>query len=571
MACTRTARRRSGAAWLLAGVALLVACGDRAESAVEREEGRFGGTVVIGYTAALQELNPLVAGEVYTIEANTFLLYTPLLRYTADLEYAPYLAERWDLLGDSGAVFHIRRDVRWHDGRATTAHDVAFTLARVLDPETAYPNGANFAGWRAVEALDSFTVRVLFEPGLDRLIGLPQLGIVPEHLLGAVASAELRNAEFNGAPVGNGPFRFVTQRPNDRTVFEANPVFPEELGGRPYVDRVVWRVVADPTALRAELRTGRVHFSPVNAETFFALDTVAGLRGLRHVSGTFRLIGWNGKRPPLDEPLVRRAFTMAIDRDEMIQLLQKGAGQPAVGPVLPGHWAFDESLEPLPHAPDSARALLAAAGFENRDRDPWLEGADGRELRIEVKVPAGVESSRNIAQMAQSDLADVGVRVDIRSVDGATFTQDFTSPERNFDAVVLGWQAGLDLNLRDVYHSDAIDGIFQLASYRNPSVDSLLDALETARSRNEATPLLHRIQTILRDEQPWSYLYYQPRLFVLSESLRGVEVDIRGALVTTTDWWLADEAFADLPGEEPEEPEPETDTDREDPARRSAS
>lgn len=526
---------------IILGAAMLVlaGCADRGGAPDERE-GRYGGTVVIG-GGALQELNPLVTGDGPTQEVNGYMLFMPLLRYTSELEYDPWLAEEWELTGDTGAVFHIRRDVRWHDGRATTAHDVAFTIQRVLDPETAFANAGLFGGWRSVEATDSFTVRVRFEPGFDRLRGVPVLPIVPEHLLKDIPPAELRQAAFNRSPVGNGPFRFVSVEADDRWSFEANPDFPEALGGRPLLDRVVWRNIPDATSLVTELRTGRIHLavSPGVAR-FFAMDSIPGIEGIRQASGTFAFLGWNGRRPPLGDPRVRRALTMAIDREEIVSILRSGVGQVAVGPVLPGHWGFDPDLEPLPFAPDSARALLASAGVDNKDRDRWLELQDGGDFTIELKIPSGSTINRNIAEMVQADLSDIGIRLEVRQVDPATFYGDIE--ERNFQALSLQWEADVDMNLRDPYHSAEMDGSFQLAGYSNPEVDRLLDSLDVATSREAAIPILHRLQAIFREEQPWSYLYYFPNLFLLSERLRGVDMDIRGALLSVTDWWLAEAA-----------------------------
>lgn len=534
--------RPRGALPLLALVTLVLIASCRDAPGTGEEEPRRGGTAVVLLGADLQEANPLVASDAATQEVNRSLLFMPLLRYTPELEYAPYLARSWDMEGDSAAVFHLREDIRWHDGTPTTAEDVAFTLQRVLDPATAFPNASHFAGWQGVDVLDSLTVRVRFTPRLEPLAGVPLLGIVPRHLLDSIAPEAMRRAAFGKSPVGNGPFRFVSQASNDRWVFEANDAFPEELGGRPNLDRLVLRVLPDPTAQAAEMRRGGGHLLlGVSMDPYQALDSLPGLRGIARESGLYAFIGWNARRPPLDDPRVRRALATAIDREELIQIVRRGQADLGMAPVAPGHWAAHPDLAPLPFAPDSSRALLDAAGIRNRDADPWLEQPDGQELEVELTIPAGVASNQAIAQIVQSDLADIGVRVEIRVLDPSAYYASFAQPaNRDFDAAVVGMSAPLDLNLRDTFHSQRQDASLQMAGYANPEVDSLLDAVAAAHSREEALPALHRIQEVLLEEQPWSVLYFYPQLSIVSERLRGVEMDLRGALLGAGDWWLED-------------------------------
>ncbi|HSH45612.1 MAG TPA: ABC transporter substrate-binding protein, partial [Longimicrobiales bacterium] len=235
---------------LLSLVVFAGACGDSTRAP------RSGGTVVIGAGSDLDHANPLVSVDAWTSEVLRFALFTPLVRYGEDLSYEPYLAESWETSGDTAVTFHLRDDVRWHDGTRTTAHDVLFTYERATDPETGFPNSDYFNRWTGGEVLDSFTIRFTFQPHAEPLAGLPFTPVVPRHLLDSIPAAQLRQAAFNQHPVGNGPFRFVSQRSNDRWVFERNPDFPEGLGGPPNLDRLVWRVIPENSAQLAEIRAG---------------------------------------------------------------------------------------------------------------------------------------------------------------------------------------------------------------------------------------------------------------------------------------------------------------------------
>lgn len=531
----------AGRALLIGALSGFIACAEAGRGGSADADGGavYGGTAVIAGPGDLDNANSLVATQRYTQELLREALFLPLVRYDSALDYAPALARSWEMLADTGVILHLRDDVRWHDGQRTTAEDVAFTFTRAKDPRTGFPNIEFFERWSGIEVIDSFTVRFTFEPHAEALAGLPFMPIMPRHALDTVPPDRMAQTPFNRAPIGNGPFRFVEYRANDRWVFEANPDFPEELGGRPYLDRLVWRVIPDGTAQATEGRTGNadVLLAP-RAEDFAALDAHPQLRGAVRDSRQYGMIAWNGRRPPLNDARVRRALTTAIDRQQIIAALRQGHGQVALGPIGPFHWAFNERVQPPPFSPDTARALLHQAGIQDRDGNGILETPAGRDFEIELKYQSGSGMNTDLAQLVQANLSAIGVRTRLRPLDFNVLVRDLTTPDRNFDAVIIGWESDIRLNVRDLFHTDAMAGPYQFASYSNPEVDSIIDAVALETDRDRAGPLLERFQEIMRDEQPWSFLYYYPDLYVISERLRGVEMDIRSPFITVGKWWI---------------------------------
>lgn len=521
----------------LIAVVTTAACRD----VTEERAPRHGGTAVIVAAAGLDALNPLVTGSVYAQEATRHLLFMPLLRFGPELQLEPWLAESWEMDGDTAAVLRLRDDILWQDSVPTTAYDAAFTLKRALDPETGYPSAGNFARWTDVGAVDSFTLRVSFEPHPEPLTGLPLLPILPAHVLDTVPASALRTAAFNREPVANGPFRLAGARAGDRWIFERNPHFPVALGGPPPLDRLIWRVVPEAQAQVTEILTGSAHLAlEPPAEQFDSLAARDDLVGIEKPSFRYSFIGWNGRRPPLDAAAVRVALTRAIDRPEILAAARQGHGRVALGPVPPSHWAFGDTLQPRAYDPEAAADSLEALGFLQRDDDPPLEDSVGTELAFELLVPAGNDASRDLAQMIQADLAAIGVQLAIRPLEFGTLVQTITGPERDFDAVLLALDADARLDLASLFHSRALDGPFQIAAYRNDRLDSLLDAVETERARQRAEPLWHEIQAVLIRDQPWTFLYYYPDLILHDADLRGVTMDLRGVLRSAPQWWLAE-------------------------------
>ena len=500
---------------------------------------RRGGTLVVAGATDLQQLNSLVNQDAYTQEVIKNVLFLSLVKLGPDLQLMPALARSWTFSGDTLVTLQLRHDVRWHDGRATTAHDVAFTVERALDTLTAYPNIEAISHLKRVVAVDSYTVRLSMTHRREALHGLVDLSIMPKHLLDSIPSARLRQAAFNKRPVGNGPFRFVSQRANDRWTFESNPAFPRELGGAPYVERFIWRVIPENTAQVTELRTGTVDLvMAARADQLKELDARPELRAMLKPSRRTAIITWNGKRAPLNQPSVRRAMTLALNRARMIELLRGGYAQVAVGPVPPTHWAFDPQIRPLDYDTATAKRLLAQAGYTDRNGDGVLEGTNGKPLELELKIFANNAFNRDVAEMVRSDLERIGVRIVPRPVDGATLIDDITGEARNFDGAFLNFETDLQLNLNDAFHGDAFAGPTQTASYRNPALDQALDRAVAGRTIAQAKPHWSQVQRILRDDQPWSFLWYPPDLLVINERVKNAQMDIRGIFVNLQTWWL---------------------------------
>jgi peptide/nickel transport system substrate-binding protein len=476
-----------------------------------------------------------------------FVNMMTLIDYDERFEPRPYLAESYEISPDGLTItFHIRRDVFWHDGEQTDAHDVAFTWEVVTDPSTAFPNAGYWEhyvrGPEGVEVVDDFTVRIrLARPHADFLDPFRQTAIAPEHLLGDVPRDSLRQHPFGTqCPVGNGPFVFYEHRSNDRWVFDANPGFPAALGGRPFVDRYVFRVVPDQTTLLSELLTERVdvYIAPAFDQAQTILDDPS-LELRRYTSRQYNFVGWNSRRPQFADVRVRRALTMGTDRESIVRAVLRGYGTVAHTGVPPFHWAFDPSaVEPVPYDPAGARALLDEAGWHDRDGDGVRESADGTRLSFGIKYNQNV-TRQQIAEIMQSQLAEIGAEVRPQMVEIATLLDQIQTPTlRDFDGVVMGWSADFKLDDMDLFHSERIDGPFAWSGTRNPQMDRLMETISLTVDREEARELWREYQTVLVEEQPYTFFYFPDRLEGVNRRVRNVVMDTRGDWVNVKDWYL---------------------------------
>lgn len=508
---------------------------------------RYGGTGVVGAIGEMVGgMNALATVDYGANQYHQFVNLMTLVKLDENLEPVPYLAESWSL-NEAGTelTFRLRDDVYWHDGERTDAHDVAFTYLRATNPETAFPNSAFWdhyvRGPDGVEVVDDFTVIVRLEPHAEILDPWRTMGIMPEHLLGDVPPTELASHPFGSVcPVGNGPFVFVSHRPTESWTFEANPAFPAGLGGRPYLDRLVYRVIPDQATLLTELLTGSVDvYLSVRPDQASAVVEDADTRLVAFDPREFTFVGWNTRRPQLADPRVRRAITLATDRAAVVQALLRGYGVVAETGIPPFHWGYDPTLQGLGHDPAAARSLLDQAGWVDRDQDGIRENAQGDPLELSVLYNAGNQDRQTIVELMQAELRSVGIDLTPVGLEPGELARRVTSPSvRDFDGVALAWVHEFRVDEKDLFLSTRGDQPLGFSGLDDAQLDSLLEQLPLLTDREAATPRWHAYQRRIVELQPWLYLFYAQKLTGVSNRLQGVEMDFRGEFMTVRDWWI---------------------------------
>lgn len=523
---------------------LLAACGGDAGDGGGTEAGKpvTGGTAIFDVLGQFQGFNPVTVTHSTSIEAGRYMLFTPLFRYDEDLQPQPYLAERWELT-DTSVTFHLRPDVRWHDGPPVTAEDVKFTFDLAKNPETASLLGSAYLSQiESATVVDPRTIRFAFSaPHAQALDGF-WWEPLPKHLLEGVPPAELAQAEFNRNPVGSGPFRFVRWDQGEQLVLEANPDFPAELGGRPRLDRVVFKVLAEPTAMVTELLNGSADvigytLLPDQAQQ---VQQAPGATLKHFPAREFWYVAWNNTREPFSDPRIRRAMAMAMNRPELIEGLLHGFGTPAHGMIPPWSPLYTPA-EPLPYDPAQAKRLLAEAGWTDSDGDGIVD-KDGRPLRFTLLTNTENRLRQDIATVLQQQLRQVGVATDVRTMEFQSMLQQFKA--RDYDAVISAW-------ILDTFKVDPVP-LFACAEarkantanrtgYCNPRADRLIEQGLRASDAGQAKQTWAEFSQILQQDQPMTFLFWLEDLGGVGPRIQGVEMDVRSKLVSVHDWWIPED------------------------------
>ena len=517
---------------------LLPAC-QKAEDRPARSddaEPAYGDVLVIGTEADADAINPLfsVASTGSEVWAHLFCKLARIQPNMRDFE--PWLARSWQFSDDRKTLtFQLRDDVTWHDGAPFNAHDVAFSFDLF---------GSDTIGWKtlrwlddieSVTAVDSFTVRFAYrrvypDQFYDAWIFPP----LPKHILERIPIEEIRTHEFNRRPVGNGPFVFDNWVPQQKIELVANERY---FLGRPYLDRIVWKIVPDATSLATQLSGGQIDVWPV-----VPADQISRLRKMPNVnihaypSRVYHFIAWQIADSLFASRKVRRALTMAIDRQKIIDSLLEGAGRPATGPIPSFLWAHKSDLRPIRFDPDQARRMLAEEGWVDRDGDGWLD-RDGERFEFEIMTNADNQLRSDITVVIQEDLRRIGVKASPRLVEWTVFVEVLTQT-RDFQAFVSAWSSAIKVDLTTIWHSRSIQDRYNMVHYSNPVVDSLIDRARMELEREKAKELWGEAQQIIVDDAPYSFLFVTDEVIAVDRRFRNVRPTTYTWDYNIDRWWV---------------------------------
>ena len=503
-------------------------------------EPAYGDTYIDSLLGDISSLVPTLTSDASSHAVGS-LIYSGLVRYDKNLAPEGDLAESWTFSPDCRRLtFRLRPNIRWHDGQPFTADDVVFTWQTITDPKTPSPYKADYADVERVHAEGRDVVHVDYRRPYAKALTSWATWMLPRHLLEPYArEGRLREAPQNwNAPVGTGPYRFVSRRAGERIVLVANPDYWE---GRPHLSRVVYRVIPSQATTFLELKARGVDSASLTALQYKRqTDYPAFKRAynkFHYPSNAYTYFGFNLKDPRFADRRVRQAFAHAINKRELIDGVILGMGKDATGPYKPGTWAHTDQVKRYPYDLERARQLLAEAGWRERNGDGLLV-KDGKPFTFEVLTNQGNDERKKIAEIIQSQLRELGVGVDIRILEWAALLKEHIR-KRRFEAIVLGWGTGVDPDQFVIWHSSqTAPEQMNHIGYTNPEADAALEAGRTACVREERVKHYHRLQEILAEDQPIVFLYFREALPVVSSRIHGIDPGPNGITFNFTKWFV---------------------------------
>jgi len=498
-------------------------------------EPAYGDTIIEGSIGDASNLIPHISSDSASHEI-TDLVYNGLVRYNKDLVIEGVLADSWDISEDGLTItFHLRKDVKWHDGVPFTADDVMFTYKTMIDPKTPTAYSGDFLLVKKAEVVDKHTFRVTYnKPFAPALISW-SIGILPSHLL---AGKDITKSSLARSPIGTGPYKFKEWKTGEKIVLESNRYYFE---GRPYIDKYVYRIIPDSATMFLELKAGGIDWmglTPLQHKRQTDDSKIKkNFNKFKYLSFSYTYLGFNLLDQKFKDKRIREAINYTIDKQELIDGVLMGLGVVADGPYKPDMWAYSQNVKKYPYNSEKARELLKEAGWVDKDRDGILEKG-GKKFEFTILTNQGNDMRKKTAEIIQRRLKDVGISVKIRIVEWAAFLKEFVHTKK-FEALILGWNIPQDPDLYDVWHSsktgpDELNHI----SFKNAEVDRLLIKARETFSQEERKNYYFKIQEILAEEQPYVFLYIPEALPIIHSRFRGIKPAPAGITYNFIKWYV---------------------------------
>ena len=483
----------------------------------------FAVTLHLSTSSNPSRLNPILATDAGSSEISGFI-FNALVKYDKEgKKIIGDLASSYYFENNTTLVFHLRRDVRWHDGAPFSAKDVLFTYNLINSSQVVSPYTSTFREVKSVEILNPYKIRVTYKNPYFKALETWMMGILPEHIL--KDETNIMNSSFNIQPIGTGPYRLTTLEFSKNIELRAFDAYFEH---RPHIDSISFHVIADPMTRFLMLKSSQIDIGALEAmqlERQLNNDFYDNFKIIEEISLSYTYLGFNLRRPKFQDPRVRQALSLGVNRQELVDILFLGHAAICRGPFLPGGPSFNRDV-PLPEFnPKRAKALLQEAGYD--DKNP---------LRFEIATSNSNSIRPYAAEIIQHQLKKIGVEVTLRVMEWQAFLNMVVFP-REFDATLLGWSLSLSPDPYLLWHSDNDKaGGFNFIGYHNPEVDALIDTMQRIVDREELARVQREIFAKIVEDNPYLFLFIPNSITAVNKNIKNVEPTLSGIWHNMIDW-----------------------------------
>ncbi len=531
----------------------------RVANLVDNEWPKRGGTVHQAMWSEPEEkFNPIISQSYYDSLINN-LVFDSLFFLDDQWQPRPSMATHWDISDDNKIfTFYLRPGIKWHDGTEFTAEDVRYTFEMLTHPDYKGPGNIGYdslvgydefhAGQTAhlsgIEVLDKYTVRfTLNKVHAPFLYSVGYTGMIARHLYCPedsysactvpVADLGTDRDPHRTHPIGTGPYKWskgVTSQYYELDAYDGYHL------GRPYVDRLIWKVLAQETAVM-HLGTGTVDVADVDRTELAVAESMDNITITEYPDLVWQYLGFNVLKEPFNDSEVRKAVAWAIDREAIVNDLIQGHASVLYTPIHPLQWAYAENVEKYPYSPEKASSLLQAAGWQLGSDGVRVK--DGQRLSLELLYPSGNAVRMNTAPLIAQQLKAVGFDVTLSKLDFPTLLTKIGGNEHQ--AFLLAWKINSpDPNQLDVFGKDQIgpDLNNMYNWWTAISEDLLHKGVETLDVEERMTIYEAWQQHVMNEELPVLPLYAPNRILGVNKRLHNYRPTPISELWNSWEWWV---------------------------------
>lgn len=481
-------------------------------------------TLNLSMSSSPSRLNPILANDSASSEISDWL-FNGLFKYDKDGNPTVDLAKSYEFKSETILIINLREDVLWHDGEKFTAKDVVFTYEKIIDPKVFNSIKSNFKQVQSVKALDDYTIEVVYSQAYFKALETWMVGVLPYHIL--KDEKDLMTSSFNKNPIGTGSYKlkeFKTAQDIELIAYE------NYFEGKAKIEKILYKFLPDTNTSFLYLKQKKLDIgglTPIQIDRQIDDEFKNNYTIIQKPSFAYTYLGFNLKDEKFKDLRIRQALSLAINRQELVDILFFGYAQTCNGPFLPNSFAFNDAIKPITQNIKKAKALLKEAGYD--ENNPFT---------FEVITNTGNDIRINTAQILQYQLQKAGVIMKIRVMEWQAFLNTVVHP-RNFEAILLGWSLALMPDAYPLWHSssDKLGG-FNLVSYKNKRVDELIEKGSHTIDKTELGKIYKEIFKIISHELPYLFLYIPDSITVVNKEIKNIEPSFIGIMHNQKDWEL---------------------------------
>jgi ABC-type transport system substrate-binding protein len=427
-------------------------------------------------------------------------------------------------------VFDLKEGIKFHDGIEFAAKDVLFTYQAIMNSLNASPRRSDYEPVKQAKILGKYKIQFIYKRLFSSALNSWTMGILPEHLLNKkalekeaslknlaedkVKNFSMRDSSFNREPIGTGPFIFKQWRADELIRLGKNEKYWEKP---PEYDEFVYRIIPDTLTQEMEFYAAAVDYYKAEPHQVSRLKKETKYHSVASVGSSYSYIGYNLRNPLFQSKEIRAALGMAIDVDEIIKYILYGEGERVTGPFAKNTNWYDNSIKPLPYDPEGALKIFNKLGWK-KNQEGYLE-KDGQVFEFNLITNNGNAVRKNILTIAQNNWKKLGIKCNTQLFEWAVFLKDFVNPGK-FDALVLGWQMGVDPDLYQLWHSNqANPGQLNFVGYKNAEADRLIIRIRQEYDKNQQLKLTHALHKVIADHQPYTFLFVKKSTRLLDKKI----------------------------------------------------
>ncbi len=479
-------------------------------------------TLNLSISSNPSRINPILSTDSASSEITNWI-FNGLFKYDKDGNVVCDLAKSYSFKTPTKLIIKLKKNIKWHDGYIFSSDDVVFTYNMINNPKVFTPIKSSFDKVEKVKKIDNFTVEITYKQPYFKALEIWMTGLLPYHIL--KNEKDLMTSSFNKNPIGTGAYKLKTLTISSDIILYANDDYFE---GRAKIDKISYKFIPDTTTSFYTLKQKKLDMgglTPIQIDRQIDDKFRNDFKIFEKPSFGYTYMGFNLKSEKFKDIRIRQALSLAINKQEILDVLFFGHAKVCTGPFLPDTFAFNEKVQATLQNIKKAKQLLKQMGYD--ENNPF---------KFQVITNANNTIRVNTAEILQYQLLKIGVKMKIRVMEWQAFLNTIVHP-RNFDAIILGWGLSLMPDAKPLWHSSSdVKGGFNLVGYSNKKVDKLIEQGETTINKKELSKIYKKIFTHISDDLPYLFLYIPNSITVVNKDIKNVSNALIGVMHNQKDW-----------------------------------